>query len=160
MGRIKLMVNNHSWKVPATFALLLGLVALSPAPIKDPRSAQHELPQHSAAQRAAEMKFNGTMGVVGSVPEKTNQDGTGPDPVTGDSKAGSIIAVRPIVSDPAAIKALTKANEQLQQKAQDQGVPWLTGLLVFLGGFGAFQGIRFWLAKSGPAPRRAALRDV
>jgi hypothetical protein len=145
---------NGNRRQAATLALIFGMAAFCPAPIKDYRSGLHELPQHSAAQRHEELKYNGTSAVVGSVPEKTNQDGTGPDPVTGDSKARSIIAARPITSDPAALRSLATVNRRIQQQAQQGDTPWLAGILVFLGAIGAVQLMRVWLSNHGPAPRR------
>ena len=141
--------NLKSW----TCALvLLGLATLSPAPIKDKRSAEHELPQHSAAQRQAETKYNGTIGVVGSVPAKTNEDGTGVDPVAGDATAKGIVMAAPLASDPKALEALAEANRRVAAHQQDSGLPWTAILITFAVTGSAVFGARFALQKYGPAP--------
>ena len=141
------------WKWASILSVLMGLATMSPAPIKDPKSAQHEIGQHSAQQRQKDMEHNGTIGVVGSVPAKTNEDGTGVDPVTGDAAAKSIVAAAPLASDRKAMQTLAQAGKQIKEQQEDAQTPWLTILVIFLLGFGAFQAAKFWLEKSGPAPK-------
>ena len=115
-------ISKNSTKAVVTLSVLLGLAVLSPAPIKDPQSAKHELGQQSMAQRTRELSLNGAIGVKGSEVKKTNADGTAPA-VIDDSKASTIIATKQIESNPLALKTLSTANVQLAHREEDQGTP-------------------------------------
>ncbi|HWD39993.1 MAG TPA: hypothetical protein VG944_14180 [Fimbriimonas sp.] len=135
--------------------LVLGIAALSPAPIRDISAKDHELPALSPEQMAANQQFNGRYGVVGSVPLKTNEDGTAPDPVPGDATAASTIAsATPIQSNPKAVENLTHAKKRLNLAQEVETTPWLLALVLGVLGFGAFQGLKVWMDKNGPAPKQ------
>jgi hypothetical protein len=144
-----------------TASVLLGLAAFSPAPIRDPESGKHEIGEHSAAQRKADMKYNGTTGVVGTVPVKTNADGTGVDPIQGDATAKTNIAAAPLANDKNAVQTLSVATKKLEdEKAQEAKNPWMTGLIIFVSVLAAFQGLKWWLEKNGPAPKARVSRPA
>jgi hypothetical protein len=154
MKRIANYIKSQSWKWISITSVLLGLATMSPAPIKDPESKKHELPQHTAQQRQQELKYNGVVGAVGDVPAKTNEDGTGVDPVAGDSTAKSVVSAAPLASDRNAVRALREAGKRIKEQEQPPRSPWLTACLIFLVCAGVFQGLKFWLERNGPAPKK------
>lgn len=144
-------VLNHS-KLGICLLVLLGLAALSPAPIKDKRSGEHELGQQSAAQRTQELKLNGTHAVVGSVPIKTNEDGTDVDPIVGDATAKTIVAAAPLSSDPKALRALAEADRRIELQKQEGEFPWMTLAITVAVVAGLVGGGWVLLQKFGPTP--------
>jgi hypothetical protein len=139
----------------ATLVLFFSFAALSPAPINTPIAKGHTLPVHTPEQKAEELKLNGKIGVVGGVPIRTNEDGTGPAPAPNNQTAASNLAnATPVQSDPRAVRNLTKASDAIKQANAGPFSSWLTGLVVVALGFGAFQGLRFWLDKYGPGPKK------
>jgi hypothetical protein len=90
--------------------------------------------------------------VVGSVPIKTNEDGTGVDPVQGDSTAKTIVAAAPLSSDPKALQALAEANRRVAQLQLESTFPWTTVMVTLGVVCVTVVGLRFALQKFGPEP--------
>jgi hypothetical protein len=147
------------YKVLALSGLLLGFAALSPAPINSPiakAAESHHLHNHTEAELQDEQKYNGTQSVVGSVPQKTNDNGYAQAPVANDAEAAKNIADHQVLlSDPKAVSALKRASAEVKREQEGSGGFSIFGaLLVFALGFGVFQGFRMVMEKVGPAPKR------
>ena len=145
-------------RILAIAAVLLGLAALSPAPINDPMAAaakNHGLHDKSQAEMAHDQMYDGNQHVVGNVPTKTDDNGFSQAAPANDEQAAKELASHEVVvSDPKAIAALRHANAAIKKQEEGSGFSWITALLVFALGFGVFQGLRFWMEKNGPAPKR------
>lgn len=142
-----------NWKV-LSCVVACGIAALCPAPIRDRSSKPHALPIQTPEQVAAEQQYNGTVGVVGSVPQKTNEDGTGPAPIQSSSSAASIVAIANLPGNKElAATNLTKAQQELKLDNQGSRSPLmvLLAVLAFVGGL-LYAG-KTYLEKNGPAPK-------
>jgi hypothetical protein len=144
-------------KARITFSLMvLSLAALSPAPIRDPRT-DAEKPKYLGKVSEKDLVDNGQVPVLGSVPERTNADGTGPQETMrsdADGKATmNMENIGPVHSNPKAVRNLTHAEKVLQQEQAGSSGSWITAVIALLAGFGVFYGLRVWLEKNGPAPK-------
>jgi hypothetical protein len=142
-----------NWKVLSCVAVA-AISALCPAPIRVQGDKSHCLPYQSPAQRAEDQRFNGTMGVVGTVPVRTNADGTGPAPVENNPMAAATLAHSGPEAQATAIKNLTRAQHELKLDHQGAEVnPMVVLIVVLVVVGGGLYGAKTWLDTHGPAPK-------
>jgi hypothetical protein len=134
--------------------VLCAIAALCPAPIRDKSSFAHSIPTMTPEQRVQSQKYNGTVGVVGVVPNKTNEDGTGPAPIHNDAKAAANVMASSPDMQAKAVRNLSVAQSQLKLDNQGQTLSPILILILVLGLLGgAMLGAKTYLDKYGPAPK-------
>jgi hypothetical protein len=138
-------------RVLCCLLLLFGAFALSPAPIV--LREKHALRIHSAAERAAEQRFNGTMGQVGSLPTHHDQYLSGVLQNGSGKALANLEATSPEARNNAK-RNLIVAERQLKHQSEGAGMSTLSMLILVMSAVGSVMfGIKFYLDKFGPAPK-------
>lgn len=135
--------------------VVCALAAWCPAPIVDKSPYAHKLHVQTPQEQLENQKYNGNVGVVGVVPEKTNEDGTGPAPIDDSVKAAAnVLAAGSPEMTANAVRNLTVAQQNLKLDNQGGSSNSPIFIILFLAAIaGAMFGIKTWLDKNGPAPK-------
>ena len=140
-------------KLGVLFAVL-GIAALSPAPIREaPPPGTPVLPHHSEQQLVEEQKDQGVRKEVGQVEQVTDR----PEVTSQTTAPDANKALQQAAASQKAEETVRKAGKELQE--QSTGMPILFWAILFGAlGFGSVYALRYWMAKNVPLPGDAKNR--
>jgi hypothetical protein len=125
-----------------------GLAALSPAPINMGNVPANKIePEKSDSVRSTE-QTGAMMGEVGSVPPKEGHQIAPPIDVQNKGAENIARASSAKIGE----NAVKQASKDMETAKGSKGFPWLTAILVLVGGFGVFQFFKIWANKNLPEP--------
>lgn len=135
---------------------ILGLAALSPAPMKDQRRL-NVTPERSQAQLAQEQSMQRVQGAVGETP-RIDQGyapvaGKGSDPAAGDVLRAAA------VGNAGAAEVVAESGKRLDERKGRSRTPFLLGGSMLMLGFGAIFALRQWADRKlgePPASKRVS----
>ena len=136
--------------------VILGLAALSPAPINESKvGSVKRRPQQTQAQLAAEQKFNGIVPIVGQVPRYVNEVG---EPKSKDHSnriehdGDRSLLLGSIKADKVGAAAIVKATDRVVAEESGSYYGWISALFISVAGFLGWKLFQYKIEKSTPVP--------
>jgi hypothetical protein len=135
--------------------VILGLAALSPAPINNAKVGSKRIAPQSQAQLAAEQKFNGVVPIVGQVPDDTDEVGRpreGRHQVLASHEGDSTIQLGSKKADKIGASTIRQATQRVETQDSPDRLSWIYGMLLAVAGFLTFKLIQRKIERVTPVP--------
>ena len=135
--------------------VVLGLAALSPAPINNSHVGSKRSAPQTQAQLAAEQKFNGVVPIVGQVPANTDEVGRPREDrhqVELSHDGDTSIRLGSKNADKVAATTITQASQRVEVEEAPDRFTWIYGVLLAVAGFLTFKLVQRKIEKSTPVP--------
>lgn len=134
-------------------ALFGVFMAKSPAPIRDDAHFKGPVPEQTQERLAQEQQLQGVQGVVGAVPQKTDDNGRPVDPGQNDGTAaqlvGNVGGRLNSHGEDAAAETVRRASQVMEEK-QSGGFSWIAALASLGVGFGGVMAVKKYAEKIVP----------
>ena len=147
-------------------AVLVGIAAFSPAPIRGAERKYVRRPDQSQAQLAKEQQFNGVVPVVGQIPQITNEVGEQRErrgTLKLSHESGQSIAVGTANADKVGgATAIVQASNRIQAESEGGKYLWIYGVLIAATGYIAWRFVQYKVEKAMPVPdfSRRFLKEI